>query len=104
MNFRDLTAEDIECRVQSVKWNKDTPDRSGVILLLYKNARVDMSILDETFGPMNWQRRHCRDNANCIVSVWDDTKKQWIEKEDTGTESNTEAEKGLASDSLGYAA
>ena len=36
-----------------------------------------------------------RDNANCIVSIWDD-EKQWIEKEDTGTESFTEAEKGLA--------
>lgn len=39
-------------------------------------------------------------NANCIISVWDDDKKQWIEKEDTGTESNTEAAKGLASDSF----
>ena len=73
---------------------------NGLSLLLYKNARSDMDILDETFGPMNWMRRHARDNANCIVSVWDDDKRQWIEKEDTGTESNTEAEKGLASDSF----
>ena len=49
---------------------------------------------------MGWQRRHCRENANCIVSIWDDEKGQWIEKEDTGTESNTEKEKGLASDSF----
>ncbi|MGN1100912.1 MAG: hypothetical protein ACI4RG_01885 [Huintestinicola sp.] len=93
MQFRDLTADDIEVRVQSVK---DT----GCVLLLYKNARCDMNILDETVGCMNWKREHCRDNANCIVSIWDEKKAQWISKEDTGTESNTEAEKGLASDSF----
>ena len=49
---------------------------------------------------MNWQRSHSRDNANCTVSLWDDEKQQWISKEDTGTESNTEKEKGLASDSF----
>ena len=68
--------------------------------MLYKDARCDMAILDETFGSMNWQRRHTRDNANCIVSIWDAEKKCWIEKEDTGTESATEQEKGLASDSF----
>lgn len=91
--FRDLRAEEIECRVAQAK-------PSGVSLLLYKDARCDQSILDETVGPMNWQRHHSRDNANCIVSIWDEQKKQWIEKEDTGTESNTEAQKGLASDSF----
>lgn len=93
MQFRDLTADDIEVRVQSVK-------ETGCVLLLYKNARCDMNILDETVGCMNWKREHCRDNANCIVSIWDEKKAQWISKEDTGTESNTEAEKGLASDSF----
>lgn len=93
MKFRDLTKDEIECRVQSVKEN-------GLVLLLYKDARCDMNILDETVGAENWQRHHTRDNANCIVAIWDDAKKQWIEKEDTGTESATEAEKGLASDSF----
>jgi hypothetical protein len=74
--------------------------QNGLSLLLYKDARVDQNILDEVVGPLNWQRHHTRDNANCIVSIWDDEKKQWIEKEDTGTESNTEKEKGLASDSF----
>ena len=91
--IRLLREEDIEARVQSC-------NKAGVKILLYKTARCDMDILDETFGNMNWQRRHCRDNHNCIVSIWDDDKKQWIEKEDTGTESNMEAQKGLASDSL----
>lgn len=93
MEFRKLRADEIECRVAM------TSDK-GASLLLYKDARADMIILDETVGAENWQREHTRDNANCIVSIWDSTKKQWICKEDTGTESNTEKEKGLASDSF----
>lgn len=91
--FRDLRAEEIECRVAQAKQN-------GVSLLLYKDARCDQTILDETVGPMNWQRHHTRENANCVVSIWDTEKHMWISKEDTGTESNTEKEKGLASDSF----
>lgn len=91
--IRLLRADEIDVRVAQVK-------ESGASLLLYKDARCDMNILDETFGSMNWQRRHTRDNANCIVSIWDETKKAWIDKEDTGTESYTEKEKGLASDSF----
>lgn len=88
-----MRADEIDVRVKQVKEN-------GCSLLLYKDARCDMNILDETFGPMNWQRFHSRENANCTVSIWDDEKKEWINKEDTGTESNTEKEKGLASDSF----
>ncbi len=91
--FRDLRADEIECRVAQAK-------QTGISLLLYKDARCDQNILDETVGAMNWQRHHGRDNANCIVSIWDKEKNQWIGKEDTGTESNTEKEKGLASDSF----
>lgn len=93
LEFRLLKADEIDCRVAQVKKN-------GVSLLLYKDARVDQNILDETVGPMNWQRSHSRENANCTVSIWDDVKKMWVSKEDTGKESNTEAEKGLASDSF----
>lgn len=93
IKFRDLTADDVECRVSQI-------NEKGLVLLLYKDARCDMNILDETVGPMNWQRHHNRDNANCTVSIWDSEKNQWISKEDTGTESNTEKEKGLASDSF----
>ena len=89
--FRKLRADEIDCRVSTVKEN-------GCSLLLYKDARCDQNILDETVGPMNWMRSHSRDNANCTVSIWDTGKKQWISKEDTGTESYTEKEKGLASD------
>lgn len=113
MNFRDLTAEDIEVRIQSVKVNKD-PTRSGVILLLYKNARVDMNILDETVGAENWQREHyeCKGNLFCRVGICtgvkvdmsgnegDTLSPTWIWKSDCGVESNTEAQKGEASDSF----
>ncbi len=93
MEFRTLNANEIDCRIATI-------NEKGLTLLLYKDARVDQNILDETVGKMNWQRKHSRDNANCIVSIWDEAKKQWIEKEDTGTESFTEKEKGLASDSF----
>lgn len=93
IKFRNLNADEIECRINQI-------DEKRLTLLLYKDARCDMNILDETVGPTSWQRKHTRDNANCIVSIYDEEKKQWIEKEDTGTESNTEKEKGLASDSF----
>ena len=93
LNFRTLRADEIDCRVSQIESN-------WLTLLLYKDARCDMNILDETVGAMNWKRGHLRDNANCVVSIWDDAKKEWVSKEDTGTESFTEAEKGLASDSF----
>lgn len=93
--FRLLRADEIDVRIGNTNKEKNKAN-----LLLYKDARCDMNVLDETVGPFNWQRSHNRDNANCVVSIWDEDKKQWISKEDTGTESKTEAEKGLASDSF----
>lgn len=93
MKFRLLKASEIDCRVAQI-------EKTWCTLLLYKDARVDQNILDETVGCMNWQKRYVRENANCIVGIWDEEKKQWVEKEDTGTESFSEAEKGLASDSF----
>ena len=87
LKFRDLTASEIDVRVSTVS-------EKGCMLLLYKDARVDMDILDETVGAMNWQRSHTRENANCIITIWDSEKSQWVSKEDTGTESFTEKEKG----------
>lgn len=101
IKFRDLTKDEIECRVQSVK-------EKGLVLLLYKNARCDMNILDETVGSESWQREHyeCKGNLFCRVGICVETKKgeavfpEWIWKSDCGTESNTEAEKGESSDSF----
>ena len=94
LEFRKLRADEIECRVGQIVAGK------GLTLLLYKDARCDMNILDETVGALNWKREHRRENANCIVSIYDEEKGEWVSKEDTGSESNTEAEKGLASDSF----
>ena len=106
LKFRDLTADEIDCRVQSIKEN-------GLVLLLYKDARVDQNILDETVGAANWQREHyeCKGNLFCRVGI--DTNalaakdvpqeyfaSRWVWKADCGTESNTEAQKGEASDSF----
>lgn len=93
LEFRRLRADEIDCRVNTI-------NEKGLTLLLYKDARCDMNILDETVGCMNWKREHTRDNANCIVSIYNEDIKEWISKEDTGTESFTEKEKGLASDSF----
>ena len=95
MKFRKLKPHEIECRVGMSRPN-------GYTLLLYKDARVDMSILDEVFGWDGWQREHEFKDGKlyCTVSVWSERLNQWIKKEDVGTESNTEKEKGQASDSF----
>ena len=93
--FRLLNADEIECRVQSSKPN-------GSILLLYKNARCDMNILDETIGAMNWQRDHkeLKGVMYAGVGIYDDDRGIWVWKFDCGAESNTDAQKGEASDSF----
>lgn len=93
--IRLLTADEIECRVGTIS-------EKGLSLLLYKDARADMKILDEVFGPNNWQRTHevIGGNLYCNVQIYDEQKKQWISKMDVGTESYTEKEKGQASDSF----
>lgn len=89
-----LRVEYLEFRVKSLfKW-------WYCKLLVYKDARVDMKRLDEVVWAMNWKREHTRDNHNCIVSIYDKDKWEWISKEDVGTPSNAEAEKWLASDSF----
>ena len=95
MDIRLLKASEIECRVGTMK-------SDGCSLLLYKDARVDMRLLDETFGAMNWKRSHevIDGNLYCTISIWDESKKEWISKQDVGTESMNEKEKGQASDSF----
>lgn len=97
MNLRLLKPEEIECRIGNVistsKWQ-------GYTLLLYKNARADMAILDEMVGAENWQRKHyaVKDNMYCSVGIR--CNGEWVWKDDCGTESFTEKEKGEASDSF----
>jgi hypothetical protein len=91
---RPLAIHEIDFRVQSVNAG------GYATILAYKDARVDINRLDEVCTPLGWKREHTRDNQNCTVSIWDAENKQWVGKEDTGTESNTEKQKGLASDSF----
>lgn len=92
---RLLRADEIECRIGTIS-------DKGLSLLLYKDARADMKILDETFGILGWRRTHQSIDGKlyCTIELWDEDKKQWISKQDVGTESYTEKEKGQASDSF----
>lgn len=96
--FRLLKADEIDCRVSTVS-------EKGCSVLLYKDARVDQNILDETVGPERWQRHHevIDGNLYCTVGIWfgrPDGSSEWVWKQDVGTESYTEKEKGQASDSF----
>ncbi len=92
-SFRRLKADEIQCRVATISEN-------GVSLLLYKDARCDMNILDETVGCDMWQCRYyeCKGNLYCSVGI--KVGNEWIWKDNCGTESVTEKEKGEASDSF----
>ena len=93
--IRLLKADEIECRVSTIS-------ERGLSLLLYKDARVDQKILDETFGIFGWKRSHqCIDgNLYCTVEVFDKDSGTWVAKQDVGTTSYSEKEKGQASDSF----
>lgn len=91
---KPLTVDQIEFRIQSI-------NKGGyATILAYKDARCDMQRLDDVCTPLYWKREHSRDNHNCTVSIYNEKTSQWVGKEDTGTESMSEAQKGLASDSF----
>ena len=98
LKFRPLTADDVEVRISTVKKN-------GVQLLLYKDARVDQNVLDESVGVENWQKKYEMIGGNlfCSVGILVDRGagiKEWIWKQDVGVESYAEKEKGQASDAF----
>lgn len=99
--IRALQASDIEVRVGTVGYNKERQE-GYVSMLLYKNARVDMAILDEVYGAENWQRDHkeIKGTVYCGIGIYNEASGHWVWKWDAGTESNTEKEKGEASDSF----
>jgi len=97
----DLSKLSVPLRIDQIDFRVQSINKGGyATILAYKDARCDMQRLDEVVGPLGWQRQHTRDNHNCVVSIWDVDNQQWVEKEDVGTESNAESEKGLASDSF----
>lgn len=97
ISFRRLRADEIECRIGQVFKAKQ-----AVSILLYKNARCDMALLDEAVGAENWQREHyeCKGNLFCRVGIRNQETGEWVWKSDCGVESNTEAVKGESSDSF----
>lgn len=93
--FRNLRADEIQIRPTDTKY------KGSALLLLYKDARCDMAILDETVGPMNWKKSFYSVNGNlyCSVAIKDDNG-EWVSKDDCGIESNMDAAKGEASDAF----
>lgn len=91
--MRTLNANEIEVRIGQI-------NEKGATLLLYKDARADMTLLDEMGKP--WKREHQLIDGKlfCTVSIWNDHIQQWESRQDVGTESHTEKEKGQASDSF----
>lgn len=97
--IRLLEASEIEVRVGIIKY---TEYSKGLSLLLYKDARADMKVLDEMYGVLGWRRSHMEINGSlfCAVEIWDSENKHWVAKTDVGTTSYAEKEKGAASDSF----
>ncbi len=100
-----LCAGQIEFKVSQV-----TSDKNGVVwasILAYKDARVDMEMLDDVCGRNNWQVKYERDSKGvlqCAVGVWDETKAMgsgdWVWKTSNGVPSDFESEKGEYSDAF----
>lgn len=96
MKIRGLKESEVECRIAQIK-------KEGVVLFLYKDARVDIKILNESVGEMGWQRKHEILNGNiyCSVGIWDEEKKEWLWRQDVGSKENgDDTAKSSASDSF----
>ena len=94
--FRDLRSDEIECKVSMI-------NEKGLSLLLYKTARTDMQLLDETVGAFNWKcdYKEVKGNMYCGISIFALGIKEWITKWDCGVESAFgDKEKGEASDAF----
>lgn len=94
--MRRLNADEIEVKVKQINAN-------GCLLLLYKTARVDMAILDETY-PMRWQSDYKTINGvlYCGIGIQND-KGEWLWRWDCGVESRENEgmeKKGEASDAF----
>jgi hypothetical protein len=91
-----LSIDEIDFRVQSI-------NKGGyATVLAYKDARVDMKRLDDVYGAEYWQKKYelIDNHLFCSIGIWNKEIAQWIWKQDVGTESNTEKEKGEASDAF----
>lgn len=96
LKFKPIRADQIEVRPT------DTKSKKSCVLLLYIDSRSAADILNTTVGVFNWQIQY-KDVAGQIyggLSIYDEERKIWVTKEDTGEESNIAEKKGQASDIL----
>ncbi len=93
LTFRNLLPHEIQCRAQTVKKN-------GWVVLLYKDARCDMNILDQKVGTLGWKKDYQLINNSLFCTVYIYNGDEWVSKQDVGSESMSEAEKGQASDAF----
>ena len=103
IKFRDLRPEEIEVRVGSMIKDYATKEDKGFQLLLYKTARVDANILDDTVGVYNWQKRfyQVKNTMVCSIGLYNEERKEWIWKDDGGDDDfTTEQVKAELSDSF----
>ena len=101
--FRDLRADEIEVRIGNIIKDKDTKEPIAFQLLLYKTARVDANILDDTVGIYNWQKRfyQVKNTMVCSIGLYNEERNEWIWKDDGGDDDfTTEQVKGELSDSF----
>lgn len=108
LKFPLLNKDQIEVRVGQVS-------AKGCTLLLYKTSRTDAEILDKVVGQGNWQKRFytlqgvgvgdsVRSIVVCSVGIYDEDRHEWVWKDDSGTESQVEQDKGVCSDAFKRAA
>ena len=100
IEIRTLTADEIECRVGQC--GKTSRGAGWCSILLYKDARCDQRVLDVLFGIFGWKKSYTNINGGlfCTVSIKNPVTGEWVDKQDIGTESNTEAKKCEASDAM----
>lgn len=96
----NLTEEHIDFKVKQLFKGKN-----GVfgLILPYKDARVDMDVLDDIATPSDWQNEYKRDSKGvlqCGIGIYVDELDQWVWKWSNGTPSDFESEKGEYSDAF----
>ena len=96
LRFPLLTKDDIELRIGQM-----SKDGTKASLLLYQDARCAMKYLDQVVGAMNWQKRYyeVRGLVLCSIGIYDEERKEWVWKDDTGSSGSIEEEKSIISDS-----
>ena len=101
LEFPLLTKDDIELRIGQM-----SKDGTKASLLLYQDARCAMKYLDSVVGAMNWQKKYyeVRGLVLCSIGIFDEERKEWVWKDDTGSSGSIEEEKSIISDSTKRAA